>query len=109
MPKNWYEDFCYSLFWWDFGWDNLQEKENVLTQANQLVDTIKEALTIEISDSSRESIVRLIEHVYAKHKMFPYKKYMVYDRFLYSSKIIRQTYLVLGAVVTKALRDLEKK
>ncbi|MFD2308470.1 helix-turn-helix domain-containing protein [Enterococcus termitis] len=109
LPKNWYEDFCYSLFWWDFGWDNLQEKENVLTQANQLVDTIKEALTIEISDSSRESIVRLIEHVYAKHKMFPYKKYMVYDRFLYSSKIIRQTYLVLGAVVTKALRDLEKK
>ncbi|GGC75527.1 helix-turn-helix domain-containing protein [Enterococcus wangshanyuanii] len=109
LPENWYEDFCYSIFWWDFGWDNLQEKEKILNQGNDLVDTIKEALKIEISAVSRASIVNLVEHIYAKHKMFPYKKYMVYDRFLYSSKIIRQTYVVLGAVVTKALSDLEKK
>lgn len=109
LPKNWYEDFCYSIFWWDFGWDNKQEKENVMIQADHLVTTIKEALTISISDQSRESIVRLIEHIYAKHKMFPYKKYMVYDRFLYSSKTIQQNFVVFSAVVEKALADLEAK
>ena len=109
LPTNWYEDFCYSIFWWDFGWDNPQERKNIIQQGIDLVDTIKEALKIPISDDSRKNIVRLIEYIYAKHKMYPFKKYMVYDRFLYSSKTIKQGYVVFTAVISKALRRMEKK
>ncbi|WP_207695393.1 hypothetical protein DOK67_0001762 [Enterococcus sp. DIV0212c] len=109
LPDNWYEDFCYSIFWWDFGWDNEQEKVNVIHQAEGLVNTIKDALSIRISEQSRVSIVRLIEYIYAKHKMFPYKKFMVYDRYLYSSRAIKQNFLVFTEVVTKALGVLESK
>jgi len=109
LPDNWYEDFCYSIFWWDFGWDNEQEKVNVIYQAENLVKTIKEALSISISEQSKISIVRLIEYLYAKHKMFPYKKFMVYDRYLYSSRAIKQNFIVFTAVVTKALGVLEAK
>ncbi len=109
LPDNWYEDFCYSIFWWDFGWDNEQEKVNVIYQAENLVKTIKEALSISISEQSKISIVRLIEYLYAKHKMFPYKKFMVYDRYLYSSRAIKQNFIVFTAVVTKALGALEAK
>lgn len=109
LPDNWYEDFCYSIFWWDFGWDNEQEKVNVIYQAENLVKTIKEALSISISEQSSLSIIRLIEYLYAKHKMFPYKKFMVYDRYLYSSRAIKQNFIVFTAVVTKALGVLEAK
>lgn len=109
LPNNWYEDFCYSIFWWDFGWDNEQEKINVIHQAEVLVDTIKKALSISISEQSKFSIVRLIEYIYAKHKMFPYKQFMVYDRYLYSSKAIKQNFVVFTAVVSKALSILETK
>lgn len=109
LPDNWYEDFCYSIFWWDFGWDNEQEKANVILQAEDLINTIKEALSITISEQSRKSIIRLIEYIYAKHKMFPYKKNMVYDRYLYSSRAIKQNFLVFTAVVTKALGVIESK
>lgn len=109
LPDNWYEDFCYSIFWWDFGWDNEQEKVNVIYQAENLVKTIKEALSISISEQSNLSIIRLIEYLYAKHKMFPYKKFMVYDRYLYSSRAIKQNFIVFTAVVTKALGVLEAK
>ncbi|MGX7265263.1 helix-turn-helix domain-containing protein [Enterococcus crotali] len=109
LPDNWYEDFCYSIFWWDFGWDNEQEKVNVIHQAENLVMTIKKALSISISEQSRISIVRLIEYIYAKHKMFPYKKFMVYDRYLYSSRAIKQNFIVFTAVVKKALGVLEVK
>ena len=109
LPNNWYEDFCYSIFWWDFGWDNEQEKRNVIHQAESLVDTIKNALSISISEQSKYSIVHLIEYIYAKHKMFPYKQFMVYDRYLYSSKAIKQNFIVFTAVVTKALSTLEAK
>ncbi|OJG53553.1 hypothetical protein RV06_GL000627 [Enterococcus haemoperoxidus] len=109
LPDNWYEDFCYSIFWWDFGWDNEQEKLNVIHQAENLVTTIKEALSISISEQSRVSIVRLIEYIYAKHKMFPYKKFMVYDRYLYSSRAIKQNFIVFTEVVKKALGVLEDK
>ncbi|MGX7244904.1 helix-turn-helix domain-containing protein [Enterococcus quebecensis] len=109
LPDDWYEDFCYSIFWWDFGWDNEQEKANIIHQAEELVSTIQNALSISISDQSRVSIVRLIEYIYAKHKMFPYKKFMVYDRYLYSSKAIKQNFIVFTAVVNKALEVLEAK
>lgn len=109
LPNNWYEDFCYSIFWWDFGWDNEQEKINVIHQAEVLVDTIKKALSISISEQSKFSIVRLIEYIYAKHKMFPYKQFMVYDRYLYSSKAIKQNFVVFTEVVSKALSILETK
>ncbi|MBO0446626.1 helix-turn-helix domain-containing protein [Enterococcus ureilyticus] len=109
LPDNWYEDFCYSIFWWDFGWDNEQEKVNVIYQAENLVTTIQEALSISISEPSKVSIIRLIEYIYAKHKLFPYKKFMVYDRYLYSSKAIKQNFIVFTAVVSKALGVLEKK
>ncbi|MGM0219782.1 helix-turn-helix domain-containing protein [Enterococcus sp. AZ126] len=109
LPDNWYEDFCYSIFWWDFGWDNEQEKINVINQAENLVNTIKDALSISISEQSRVSIVRLIEYLYAKHKMFPYKKFMVYNRYLYSSRAIKQNFVVFTAVVNKALNVLEAK
>lgn len=109
LPDNWYEDFCYSIFWWDFGWDNEQEKVNVINQAENLVNTIKNALSISISEQSKASIIRLIEYIYAKHKMFPYKKFMVYDRYLYSSRAIKQNFIVFTAVVNKALSVLEAK
>ena len=109
VPDNWYEDFCYSIFWWDFGWDNLQERVNITKQGIGLVETIKEALEIPITEESRANIVRMFEYIYAKHKMYPFKKYMVYNRFLYSSKAIKQSFVVFTAVVSKSLQVLENK
>lgn len=107
LTDDWYLDFCYSVLWWKFGWDNNQEKKNIFRQSNELINRIKKALNIEISKESRLSIIRLFERIYAQHKLFPYKKYMVYDRHFYTSKIIRQTFLIFSAVVEKALTELE--
>lgn len=109
LPEVWYEDFCFSIFWWNFGWDNPQERKNIFRQADELVETIKNALEITASKESKKSMIRLIEHIYAKHKMYPYKKYMIYDRYSYSSKAIKQNYIVFTEVVTKALKEWEKR
>lgn len=109
VPDNWYEDFCYSIFWWDFGWDNRQEQTNIIKQGEDLVKTIRGALEITVTEKSQENIVRMFEYIYAKHKMYPFKKYMVYDRFLYSSKAIKQSFVVFTAVVSKSLQVLENK
>lgn len=109
LPNNWYQDFCYSIFWWDFGWDNQQETENILQQSNELVETIKGALKITLTADSRASLVRFLTYIYAKHKMYPYKKYMIYDRYSYSGMAIKQSYIVFTAVVSKALQVLQQK
>lgn len=109
LTDDWYLDFCYSVLWWRFGWDTNQEKKNVFRQINELINIIKKALNIEISKESRLSIIRLFERIYAQHKLFPYKKYMVYDRHFYTSEIIKQTFLIFSTVVEKALIELENK
>ncbi|MFK4566883.1 helix-turn-helix domain-containing protein [Enterococcus sp. UD-01] len=109
MADHWYEDFCYSVFWWKYGWDNEQERRNVIHQANQLIRTISEALSLEIAETSRKSIVRLMEYTYTRHKMFPHKHFMVYDRYLYSSGAVKNNFVVFAAVVSKALGKLEEK
>ncbi|WP_321387865.1 helix-turn-helix domain-containing protein [uncultured Enterococcus sp.] len=105
----WYEDFIYTFFWWDFGWKSLQEKQEVESAGEDFVETIRNALTIPVTESSKERIIRLFQNTYTLHKMFPFKKYMIYDRFLFSSKAIQQNYVVFSAVVSKALKILEEE
>lgn len=107
-PK-WLPDFYYSVFWWAYGWDNAQERRNIEHQAEQVIETIKGALEIPISEKSEKDIIQLIDSIYAKHKLFPYKQFMVYDRFMYSSRAIKHNLVVFTAVLKKAFLELEKK
>lgn len=105
----WYEDFIYTFFWWNFGWSSRQEKENVVETGKVFVETVQQALTVPVTMKSQEKIIRLFENTYALHKIYPFKKYMIYDRFSFSSKSIRQNYVVFSAVVLKALKITEEQ
>lgn len=109
LPDTWYEDFCYSLLGWEFVWDNPQEKQNVKQMATSLIDTVQKALKLTIAPDNHAQMVRLLMDIYTKHKIYPYQKYMIYDRFYYSSLTIQRQYIVFSAVLKKALKELERK
>ncbi|WP_086347790.1 helix-turn-helix domain-containing protein [Candidatus Enterococcus clewellii] len=109
IPEFRYEDFIYTFFWWNFGWDSMQEKQKIKETGQMFVQTIQQSLTISITLRSQRKITRLFQNIYALHKMYPYKKYMIYDRFSYSSKSIRQNYVVFTAIVEKLLDTAEEQ
>lgn len=109
LPEYWYEDFIYTVFWWNFGWRSTSEKQGLAETGQFFVEEIQQALQIPINEKSEQKIVRLFQNIYALHNMYPFKKYMIYDRFSYSSKSIRQNYVVFTAVVSKALAAEEKR
>lgn len=109
LPENWYEDFSYSIFWWEFGWNNPQEKVRIQEVGNDIVDLILEVLPLPITEKSRERISQLIEEIYAKHKMYPFKKYVIFNREQFASLTIRQSYAIFTKVLRKILIAKEKK
>lgn len=109
LPANWAEDFSYSIFWWEFGWDNPQEKIRIHQLAEDVVDTICRVLKITVDERDKERTEEIFENIYAKHKMYPFKKYIVYNRKLYSSLGIQRYYTVFTAVLVKILKNMEEK
>ncbi|MDH6365090.1 hypothetical protein M2139_002037 [Enterococcus sp. PF1-24] len=102
-------DFTYSIFWWEFGWDNPQERIRIDQLATNFTNILTDVLNVPLSEENLEKIVLLFEYVYAKHKMYPYKKYIVYNRTLFSSVGLQQSFVLYTKVVEKTLKEKEKK
>lgn len=109
IPNNWFKDFSCSIFWWKFGFDNEQERKNVNLQSLELICAIQNSLNIPISEKSTKEIMDLMEYIYIKNKIYPYKKYMIYNRYLYSSKAIKEHIVEFETIFRATLVNLEKK
>mgnify|MGYP005983018755 CR=1 FL=1 len=105
---NWYRDFYYTVFWWIFGWDSEKEHQHVHKLGGQLIETIAEDASITIDALSKRKIIQTIENIYCQHMIFPYKNFMIYSRFFYSSKSIQQNSLYFSSVVSKRLFQIEQ-
>lgn len=109
LPENWYTDFACSLFWWKFSWNNPQEKMRITELGNQFVGTVVEALGVTMDPISHEKIVANFLDIYLNHMMYPYPRYIIYNRRWYASVVIQQQMVVFSKIVAKALRKLEDK
>lgn len=109
LPDNWAEVFTYSLFWWKFGWDNSEEKERLHQLGEGIIQQVCRAFDIVIEEKSIARTIKIFENIYAQHKIYPYKKYIVYNRKRYSSHEIQQNFSMFTAVVQKILKEKEVK
>lgn len=109
LPDNWYDDFSSTLYWWEFAWDNPQEEVRITEQGNAFIDTVVRALNVTIDEKSREKILQLFLRTYGKYKIYPYKRYIIYNREWFNSYIVQQHLVVFSKIVAKALQELETK
>ncbi|MGL4697047.1 helix-turn-helix domain-containing protein [Enterococcus larvae] len=108
LGADWYEDFSYTVFWWLSCWKTTEE-DQVQNSVDFLIDEVVDSLQISIDERSRTKISKIIRNIYCLHQIYPYKKHIIYSRFLYSGKSIKQNFILLSAFTSKALARLEKE
>ncbi|MGC6768384.1 helix-turn-helix domain-containing protein [Enterococcus sp. LJL128] len=106
---DWYKDFYYTVFWWIFGQEKETDKEIISSAAASLIEDLVNELDIPIDAISSQKIKQVIENIYYLHQVFPYKKHIIYSRFFYSSKSIRQNFILFSNTISKTLSHLEKR
>lgn len=102
-------DLIQTVFWQDFAWDNEEENIRITKLCDHTIEIIIHALKISVSKVSREDCVRMLKRIYASYKVYPYEKYIAYNRELYNSLTIKKDFAVFSRVLAKTLRDLETK
>ncbi|MHC5375384.1 helix-turn-helix domain-containing protein [Enterococcus sp. LJL120] len=109
MPKGWKEDFILTIFWWEFAWDNPEEERRLHKLGYEFIDTIVEALGLSIDPESRQKIQDSFIKSYMRHKVYPYPRYIFYDRNWFASNVLQSYAPLFKEVLEKVLKDLEKK
>lgn len=109
LPDNWYDDFSSTIYWWEFAWDNPQEEVRITEQGEVFIKTVVDALGVSLDQESHQKILRLFLRTYGKYKIYPYKRYIIYNRRWFSSYIVQQHLVVFSKIVAKALQELEAK
>lgn len=105
---DWQEDFCYTVFWWIFGKDDsAEQRTNEVTE--QLIHEVNNELKTSIDDASKKKLVQIIQNLYCYHKIYPYKKHIIYSRFFYSGKSIKQNFILFSTRISKDLTEFEEK
>lgn len=102
-------DLIQTIFWPNFAWDNQEEEERITRLCDTTIATIIEALGITISDQSRIECIDLLKMTYTSYKVYPYEKYVAYNRELYNSLTIQRDFMVFSKVLMKTLKNLESK
>lgn len=108
LPEDWYEDFSQTVFWW-LPCRKTDEGKQVLHAVEFLISEIQSSLNLSIDAQSHEKITKVIQNIYCLHQMYPYKKHIIYSRFFYSGKSIKQNFILFSAFTSKALGQLEKE
>ncbi|MGM0240078.1 helix-turn-helix domain-containing protein [Enterococcus sp. AZ103] len=109
LPEKWKEDFIITVFWWEFAWDNVEESLRLRKIGYDFVDQVITSFDFTIDNESRERINAAFIKTYMRHKIYPYPRYIFYNRSWYSSHILTQDHLFFGKVMEKILKDLEAK
>lgn len=104
--SEWQKDFCYSIFWWVFGKDE-ETEEKTRQLAEQLIQEVNKELNTSIDDTSRKKITQIIRNLYCYHHIYPYKKHIIYSRFFYSGKSIKQNFILFSTRISKVLTEHE--
>lgn len=104
-----YEDFAYTIFWWEFAWDNPQEKKRLYELGESTITIISNTLNLSIEEESKEMCSRLFENVYAYYKTYSSRKYIAYNRELFTSLNIQRDFSVFSKVLKKVLTKLEER
>lgn len=102
-------DLCQTLFWYDFAWDNEEERTRIERVSHTMLSLMTEALGITLSASSRGNCIAQLESIYASYKAYPYEQYIAYNRELYNSLSIQNDFAVFSKVLKKTLKDQEAK
>ena len=71
------------------------------------VDSIQEALNIELDDLSRKKINNVLSLLYLKHLEYPFDDFILFDRYEFNASAIRSTFPTFTQLVEKQLEQLE--
>lgn len=104
-----YEDFAYTIFWWEYAWDNQQEQKRLSELGESTIRIIKNTLNLSIEGESKEMCIRLFENVYAYYKTYSSRKYIAYNRELFTSLTIQRDFSIFSKVLKKVLVNLEER
>lgn len=106
---DWKNDFFYSVFWWIFGKENKQAEDHTQQIADHLIQEVNKELNTSIDALSRQKIIQIIRNLYYYHKIYPYKNHIIYSRFFYSGKSIKQNFVLFSNRISKTLSYFEKE
>ena len=101
--------FYLSIFWWNYCWNNPQEKENVRQYGEQFMALLSDSLGMKPSAESKEAIITWMMHIYARHQFYPYEKFILYDHYHYATISVKRTYTFYTQKVAECLDQIEKK
>lgn len=109
LHEKWKEDFIITVFWWEFAWDNVGESLRLQKIGYAFIDQVVTNFGFTIDEESRERIHAAFIKTYMRHKIYPYPRYIFYNRTWYSSHILTRYYPFFGQAMEKLLNELENK
>lgn len=92
FPEVAQKNFYLSVFWWDYCWNNPQEKENIRQVGEQFIALLSKSLGITPSKESSDAIITWMMHIYARHTFYPYEKFILYNHYRYATLSIKRSY-----------------
>lgn len=108
VNRDWYRDFYFTVFWWKFGWDSEKEQKHVKKLCEQLIQQTVDGMNITIDSLSQKKIIKTFENIYCQHMIYPYKNFIIYSRFFYSSRSIRENFVFFSKLISKILFKMER-
>ncbi|MGY3766623.1 helix-turn-helix domain-containing protein [Vagococcus vulneris] len=100
-------DLAYSLFYHRNNWTNEQERLDITKEIRQLIKTIRDVFDLTLNNKIADEIEDYLVHLYLFHKVYPYRNYIIFDKYYYSGKTIKNNFPFFSSVVEKVLKSME--
>ncbi|WP_265455444.1 helix-turn-helix domain-containing protein [Enterococcus sp. HY326] len=103
------KDFLLTLFWKEVSWDNPAEEERLQLAAADFIEQIVKKANLTIDDLSRYRIKNLFISTYLKHKIYPYPRYIFYQRNNFSRPTVEMNYHDFSELIEQLILAIGKK
>lgn len=101
-------DIILTIFFHQSDWKDAEEKFLVTNEIGCFIKNIRDVFDIKLSNSISHKIESNMLFLYQYHQLYPYRNYIIFDKYFYNGSVIKNNYPVFDTVVTKALNKLEK-
>lgn len=102
-------DLLYMLFFYIVNWDSEEEKLILTKEINHFVKCIRDAFDLTLTNQLSNKIETAMKKLYLYHKVYPFRNYIIFDRYFYNGHAIKELFGSLNSVVEQGLKKMEKE
>lgn len=103
------DDLIITFFYHLDAWNDQNEKLLIITEIDQFVRSILDAFRLKLTNKELLKLEVSMRHLYLFHKVYPFRNFIIFDKYYYNGIAIKQNFPMLNNVVENSLKSMEKK